>query len=218
MHNKTPPPAKAKTMDFAQLLATLEKASPFDLFRLQDVIDKELESYQRIQCVKEQLTAGQQLSYFNTDTNRLHPCEIIKLKQKNALVIDFIDKRRWNVRYYMLNIEGADCTVNHEVDKGLSRHALSVNDVVGLKDKHGIEHTGQVIRLNPKSVTLICADEQKKKWRVSYALLYRVLDGSSDRFSQSAAMGDNTIHPSDSNIKIIEGTVIQSPCKESRSE
>ncbi|WP_263081838.1 hypothetical protein [Endozoicomonas sp. Mp262] len=198
------PPAK-QSMDYAQLLAALEQASAFDLFRLESVIRKELESAERIRTVKKQLTIGQKLSYFDTNSNSLHSCEIIKLNPKRALVKDFTDNSQWTVPYHMLNIEGADTRVNHNVERGLSRHALSVNDVVGFRDKHGIERTGKVIRLNSKSVTLQC---DEGRWRVSYALLYRVLDGEAGTAQQPLILeGDNT-HPSDNDPMTIEGTVI----------
>lgn len=177
MNDKAVPPVKPEVMDYAQLLNTLEKASAFDLFRLQSVIHKELESSHRLNVIKAQLTVGQQLAYFDSSSNNLHPCEVVQLKQNRVLVKDLMDGREWLIRYYMLNIEGVDCKVNHKVNQGLSRHSLSVNDVVGFKDKEGVERVGKIIRLNPKSVTLICAGEWEKRWRVSYALLHQVFDG-----------------------------------------
>ena len=78
----------------------------------------------------------------------------------------------------MLNIEGADVRVHHQVSKGLSRHAVAAGDLLGFRDKHGKEHTGRVVRLNPKSVTPDVQREGRElKWRVSCGLLYRILDG-----------------------------------------
>ncbi|MTI12954.1 hypothetical protein [Sansalvadorimonas verongulae] len=173
----TAPPAK-QSIDYAQLLNALNQASTFDLFRLHAIINNELDSPERIRRIKMSLSVGQKLSYLEPASNALHECEILQLKPKRAHVFDLTDGKRWNVPYYMLNIEGADVRVHHEVSKGLSRHAISVGDVLGFKDKHGVEHTGKVLRLNPKSVTLDVTDTGRNiQWRVSYALLYRILDG-----------------------------------------
>ena len=64
---------------------------------------------------------------------------MLQLKQKRALVLDFTDGKRWTVPYYMLNLEGADARVNHEMQQGLSRHAIAVGDLLGFKDKQGEE-------------------------------------------------------------------------------
>ena len=171
------PPAK-RSMDYAQLLEALNNASTFDLFRLNTIIDRELDSPERTRRIKSALTVGQKISYLDTRSNSLHECEIVELRQKRVLVEDFSDGKRWIVPYYMLNIEGADVRVHHQVSEGLSRHAVAVGDLLGFRDKHGKEHSGKVMRLNPKSVTLDVQEEgQKLKWRVSYALLYRILDG-----------------------------------------
>ena len=175
------PPAK-RSMDYAQLLEALNNASTFDLFRLNTIIDRELDSPERIRRIRNALTVGQKISYLDTRSNSLHECEIVELKQKRVLVEDFSDRKRWIVPYYMLNVEGADVRVHHQVSKGLSRHAVAVGDLLGFRDKHGKEHTGRVVRLNPKSVTLDVQEEGRElKWRVSYTLLYRILDGQASR-------------------------------------
>ncbi len=177
MTNSNPPAKPA--MDYAQLLEALNRASTFDLFRLNAMINRELESSERIGRIKAALTIGQKLSYFDSNSNSLRDCEVLQLKQKRALVLDFTDGKRWTVPYYMLNLEGADVRVNHGTQKGLSRHAIAVGDVLGFKDKHGLEHFGHVLRLNSKSVTLKV--EEEGQWRVAYSLLYRVLDGQGDQ-------------------------------------
>ena len=75
-------------------------------------------------------------------------------------------------------------------------------------DKHGIERTGKVIRLNSKSVTLLCDGPRESQWRVSYALLYRVLDGKAGEAQQALILEGDITQPSDNEPKTIEGTVI----------
>jgi len=51
--------------------------------------------------------------------------------------------------------------------------SLLVGDVVGFVDRAQQQRTGQIIRLNDKTVTLQCGPSQ---WRVGYSLLHRVVD------------------------------------------
>ena len=52
------PPAK-RSMNYAQLLEALNNASTFDLFRPNTIIDRELDSHERIHRIKNALTIGQ---------------------------------------------------------------------------------------------------------------------------------------------------------------
>lgn len=58
-------------MAHAQLLEALNRASTFDLFLLNAMIDRELESPERIGRIKAALTVGQKLSYFDCNSNSL---------------------------------------------------------------------------------------------------------------------------------------------------
>ena len=49
----------------------------------------------------------------------------------------------------------------------------ALGDVVGFVDRDQQQRTGQIIRLNDKTVTLQCAQGQ---WRVAYSFLHRVVD------------------------------------------
>ncbi|WP_448215228.1 hypothetical protein [Endozoicomonas sp. 2B-B] len=200
MHN-TNPPVKP-SMDYAQLLEALNRASTFDLFRLNAMIDLELESSERIGRIKATLTIGQKLSYFDSNSNSLRDCEVLQLRQKRALVLDFTDGKRWSVPYYMLNLEGADARVNHETRQGLSRHAIAVGDLLGFKDKRGEEHFGHVLRLNTKSVTLRVAEG---RWRVAYSLLYRVLDGQGDQEGELLIDGERA----DQCSETVQGSLLE---------
>lgn len=62
-------------MDYALLLEALNRASTFDLFPLNAMIDRELESPERIDRIKAALTVGQKLSYFDRNSNSLRYLE-----------------------------------------------------------------------------------------------------------------------------------------------
>ena len=55
------------------------------------------------------------------------------------------------------------------------RNEVAIGDVVGFLDRDLQQRSGQILRLNDKTVTLMCG---KQQWRVAYALLHRVVDGS----------------------------------------
>ncbi|WP_299735011.1 hypothetical protein [uncultured Endozoicomonas sp.] len=201
MMNKSTPPAK-QSMDYAQLLEALNQASTFDLFRLSSMINRELDSSERIDRIKAALTIGQKLSYFDSNSNSLHDCEVLQLNQKRALVLDFSDGKRWKVPYYTLNLEGADVRIHHEAEEGLSRHAISVGDVLGFKDKHGREHFGHVLRLNTQTVTLKVEEVQ---WRVGYMFLYRVLEGQGDQEGELLIEGERA----EQHDEVNQGTLLE---------
>jgi hypothetical protein len=47
--------------------------------------------------------------------------------------------------------------------------------VLGFVDRDQQQRSGQVIRLNDKTVTLLCGSQQ---WRVAYCFLHRVMDSA----------------------------------------
>lgn len=54
--------------------------------------------------------------------------------------------------------------------RGLSRQEVGIGNTVGFLDHEQCQRSGQVVRLDDKTVILI-SDGQK--WRVAYALLHR---------------------------------------------
>ena len=62
-------------MDYALLLEALNRVSTFDLFPFNAMIDRELESPERIDRIKAALTVGQKLSYFDRNSNSLRYLE-----------------------------------------------------------------------------------------------------------------------------------------------
>lgn len=77
-----------------------------------------------------------------------------------------------------------------------------MDDLLGFKGKHGVEHFGHVFRLNTKSVTLKIAEG---RWRVAYFLLYRVLDGQCDQDSELLIEGECT----DQCSEAVQGSLLE---------
>jgi transcription elongation GreA/GreB family factor len=161
-------------MDYSQILASLRKASAFDLFRLRAAIDRTLDQPDWIVAVQSRLRVGQAITYFDPATNRVHVGQVLELRRKQAVVLDEETRRRWLISYAAINLDNADVDVREQPRQGLGRNEVAVGDTVGFVDRHQREHSGRIVRLNDKTVTLTCNGQQ---WRVSYGLLHRIVDG-----------------------------------------
>ncbi len=78
----------------------------------------------------------------------------------------------WALAYTAINVNRVDVSIRETSQPGVSRHEVAIGDTVGFLDHDQRQRSGQVVRLNDKTVTVI-SDGQK--WRVAYALLHRVL-------------------------------------------
>lgn len=162
-------------MDYTHLLSELNKASAFDLYRLHVAIGKELENSKRISSIKQALRIGMELTYFYYTENRLVKGKLLEMRQKNAVMLNHENNKRFIIPYYMLNIAGADVEI-YETKKteSLTANMLKVGDYVGFnKDDESI--IGVIRRINYKTVTV--ETNAGRQWRVSYSFLYRVHDG-----------------------------------------
>lgn len=163
-------------MDFSAIMAELENASLFELYRLQSAIGKELDNPERIQRVKHLIKAGDTIRYFVSEENRLIKAEVLEIKRTRVLVRNKHDMKQWNIPFYMINFEDVSVAI-HKRDKasGMDRQEIRIGDMVGFQDRNNNTRRGKVVRLNPKTVTLLV--ESNQKWRVSYAFLHPIIDG-----------------------------------------
>ena len=58
-------------MDYSKIMSELDNASLFDLYRLSAAIGKELENPKRIKKIRQMIKAGDTISYFVNEENRL---------------------------------------------------------------------------------------------------------------------------------------------------
>ena len=163
------------TMNFSETIASLNKASAFELYRLRAAIDRVLDQPGWMTAVQVKLRIGQSIDYFDPPTNRSHQGQILELRRKQAVILDLATQKRWLISYAALNLDGADVEIREEPKQGLGRNEVAIGDIVGFVDRNHQERSGQIVRLNDKTVTLICGQLQ---WRVSYGLLHRVVDSS----------------------------------------
>jgi len=62
-------------MDYELIVSALQKASAFDLYRLQSAIGHLLDDPLRLNAVKRQLRTGMEITYFEPQENRLIPAQ-----------------------------------------------------------------------------------------------------------------------------------------------
>jgi hypothetical protein len=112
-------------MDYTTILQELNKASLFDLHRLQSAIYQELLNPNRINQIKARLKIGQSISYFDPQSNCLIDAVVLKIQITRCLVRNVNDQKRWNIPFYYLNLDNVDTDIqpaNNAV--GIPKNAL----------------------------------------------------------------------------------------------
>lgn len=163
-------------MDFTAIIAELENASLFDLYRLQSAISRELDNPERIQKVRRLIKVGGTIRYFFSEENRLIEAKVLEIKRTRVSVQNKEDLKRWTIPFYMINIDDIPVDISRrDVSAGMDRHEIRVGDMVGFTDRDNNNRRGKVVRLNPKTITLHV--EPNQQWRVSYSMLHPIIDG-----------------------------------------
>ena len=161
-------------MDYSKIIKELKQASSFDLYRLRVAINQQLENPQRVKEIRSRLRPDQHITYFNATENRLVKAKVLKLKRTRLLVENEHDQQRWNIPFYFVNLDSVDTDIISSSKMGLDREQLKVGDKVGFRDKQNNDVYGEVLKLNPKTATILTDD--KMQWRVGYGWLYLVVE------------------------------------------
>jgi hypothetical protein len=162
-------------MNFSATIASLNNASAFELYRLRAAIDRVLGQPGWMDAVRSRLRVGQAIQYFDHTANRSQQAQVLELRRKQAVVLDLATQKRWLISYAAINLDGADVEIREKPQQGLGRNEVATGDVVGFLDRNHQQRSGRILRLNDKTVTLMCGQQQ---WRVAYGLLHRVVDAS----------------------------------------
>jgi hypothetical protein len=162
-------------MDYSEILQSLQQASSFDLYRLNVAISLQLESPERIKSIRDLLSIRQEVEIFNESTNKAEIAIIHKFNPTTVAIILQADQSRWRIPYYWINLEGADVRLKNNAKRGIEKSTLSIGDIVGFRSREGIDIYGEIIRLNPKTVTL---KTKQGEWRTSYGLLFPIIDSA----------------------------------------
>lgn len=161
-------------MNFSDVLKGLNQASAFELFRMRAAINRVLDQPQWVDAIRARLRVGQRVEFFDTQANAACQAQILEMRRKLVLVQELATQKRWLIDYAAINLDGADVQIREQVRRGLGRNEVAVGEVVGFLDREQRERSGEVIRLNDKTVTLLCGG---LRWRVPYAFLHRIVDG-----------------------------------------
>ena len=177
-------------MNFSDVLKALSQASAFELYRMRAAIDRVLDEPRWLLAIQARLQIGQPVAYFDARANTLRRGQVLELRRKQVVVLDKDDGRRWLIPYVAINVDGADVEIREQKQQGLGRNEVAVGEVVGFVDRNQQQRSGRIIRLNDKTVTVHCGQQQ---WRVAYSFLHRVLD--SDAIEQNVLELDITPLP-----------------------
>lgn len=170
-------------MDYSEIINTLNNASGFELFRIKSAIERMLDDPKGIAEIKKQLRINQEIEYFDPGENRIIKATVAAFKRTRVAVVHIEDDARWNIPYYFINLQksNTDIIAQHK-ETGLQRNEVKVGDKVGFLDRDNGEQYGDVIRLNPKTVTVNCRGTQ---WRVAYSFLFKIITPDIDALPSS---------------------------------
>lgn len=160
-------------MNFTDVLKALNQASAFELYRMRAAIDRVLDEPRWLLAIQSRLQAGQPIEYFDAQANSMRRGQLLELRRKQAVILDKDDGKRWLISYAAINMDGADVQIREQPQQGLGRNEVAVGEMVGFVDRNQQQRSGRVVRLNDKTVTLQCGQQQ---WRVAYSFLHRVVD------------------------------------------
>jgi len=163
-------------MNFSEVIKALNQASAFELYRMRSAITRVLDEPRWLQAIQARLQIGQDIEYFDGQANALRHGKLLEMRRKQAVILDRDDGKRWLLPYVAINLDGQDVQIREQPQQGLGRNEVAAGDVVGFLDRNQSQRSGWVIRLNDKTVTLLCG---KQQWRVAYAFLHRVVDADS---------------------------------------
>ncbi|NPT42266.1 hypothetical protein GNZ12_13285 [Paraburkholderia sp. 1N] len=159
------------------ILDSLRQAPSAELYRLYLAIGKMLDDPRRILEVRQRLHLGMEVSYIGSDP--LAPPShgtVVELRQTQVVIQDNQSRQRWSVLYAAV-IPGTANGPTHTPPPPprAQREEFFIGDTVGFTDKHLSERVGIIVRLNAKTAS-IAVNESEGHWRVSYALLRKIVD------------------------------------------
>jgi hypothetical protein len=167
----------------------LEPLSLFELSRLNDAISNILDDPARNEMIKIHLKIGMKITYFASEKNDLVEATIVDIRQTRASVINAQDGERWNIQFYLINLQGIDTNIApKKISGGLDRNLLKVGDNVGWHSKLGYDLYGVIEKLNPKKALIRLGNGEQ--WTVSYSLLFLTINGVSIQDKQLCIEGE----------------------------
>lgn len=161
-------------MDFTEVMRLLQDETPYNLYRIKVAIENEIENPEHIKTMRKQFAIGDQITYFDQGSNSLISAVVLDKMVKNVRVKNLRDQKVWILPYYMINVEKKESDIHMVHNEKPTKNHFKIGDSVGFNND-GTQYFGIVTKLNHKTASLVTRDN--KCWRVSYGLLFKVLDG-----------------------------------------
>ncbi len=162
-------------MDYNQLLAQVNKADLFDLYRLHSAIDAILSQPERIKGIKQAMKTGMQIAYFNPGENRMVAASVEEMRRTELTVRNSEDGMRRTIRYPMVNL-GGDYGSSHPDIEEQTKHPFKAGDTVGFRDIKGSDQVGEILKLIPKTDPIMT--KFGTKLRVEYEFVTGVMNAA----------------------------------------
>ncbi len=162
-------------MDWHNLMSTLAtQASDLELLQLQTAVEHLLMQPARMIAIRQQLHVGQTVQYLDVRDNRMHAAKIIEFKPDQLMVHASHDgKYKW-IRYAAVGLDPSVEVVQQPKEVLPRREDFAVGDTVSFEGRDLIRKFGKISRINQKTASIVCEDGHE--WRVSFALLQRVMN------------------------------------------
>lgn len=158
-----------------RLLDTLRHAPSLDLYELNLMVRQLLDDPVRILEIRKHLHLGAPVMFFHHRTNCLAPGRVVELRQKEVCVQEDSTHSQWVLPYAAIVVESAARTAQPAPppQPPVNTTVFNVGDTVTFTDKYFRERVGTVIRLNDKTVSVLCDGE---RWRVTRRILRKIID------------------------------------------
>src|ERR1035437_9809085 len=162
-------------MDWHNLMSTLAtQASDLELLQLQTAVEHLLMQPARMIAIRQQLHVGQTVQFLDVRDNRMHPAKVIEFKPDQLMVHASHDgKYKW-IRYAAVALDPSAKVAQQPKEVLPRREDFAVGDTVSFEGRDLIRKFGKISRINQKTASIVCEDG--REWRVSFALLQRVMN------------------------------------------
>lgn len=157
-------PTVASAAPPARFAAAFKEATDRDLLLLRAAIDRRLLDPVRVERIRQCLTIGMQVSYLSTARHRVLTGKVLDISEERVMIQASDGQLRW-LHFAAVVLDDAMIPT--------PRARFAPGDHVSFEDKKLVHRFGTVVRVNPKTVTVLCDGRQK---RIAHADLSRVVD------------------------------------------
>lgn len=159
----------------SRTLDALRTATSIELYELSLALDKMLADPKRILDVRRHLHLGAPVMFLEGRRGTLVPGRVLQLQPTYALIQDSGTGAHWKLPYPAIVVD-PDQRLEQTPPprpRPADTPTFKVGDTVGFSDKHLRERIGVITRMNTRTYSILCGDEQ---WRVSPQFLRKIID------------------------------------------